>query len=218
MSTGRGRGPVGDGGGHARLSLAGEYAPQRASKRHIAHQLRAEILSGKLPAGARLPSEAHLMRRFPASRVTVRAAIAQLRAEGLIVTVHGLGSIVRAAATGASVVTVGTWPITASPGGPWREVAPQQPVTMAVDALCAEAGAWVLCRVMLLEHRDGPRLLQRWWNAPAPDGTRPVPEPSDLGTGTSDAAAAVTTRARMPCPQERTLLGLPEGTPALVMR
>jgi GntR family transcriptional regulator len=50
----------------------------------IAASLRADIDSGALGPGAALPSEAELTTRFAVSRGTVRQALAELRAEGLI--------------------------------------------------------------------------------------------------------------------------------------
>src|SRR5215211_7565072 len=62
--------------------------------RQIADQLRQWILKEAEP-GAKLPSERELSQRYDASRVTVRQAIALLRAEGLIDVEHGAGVFVR---------------------------------------------------------------------------------------------------------------------------
>jgi GntR family transcriptional regulator len=56
--------------------------------------LRADILSGALGPGQRLPSESDLIARFGVSRITARQAIAQLQANGLVQTVNGKGSFV----------------------------------------------------------------------------------------------------------------------------
>jgi GntR family transcriptional regulator, transcriptional repressor for pyruvate dehydrogenase complex len=63
----------------------------------IAAQLREEILSGKLPPGHRLPSEAELGRQFAASRTSVREALRVLVAQRLVDTSRGAtgGSSVR---------------------------------------------------------------------------------------------------------------------------
>ncbi|WP_280435740.1 GntR family transcriptional regulator [Nocardia carnea] len=52
------------------------------------------ILSRKLAAGDRLPSESELSRLFGASRVTIRAALQSLKDQGYIRIVRGSGSIV----------------------------------------------------------------------------------------------------------------------------
>ncbi len=57
--------------------------------------LRKQILTGELPSGARLPSEDKLCNTYQLSRGTIRRAIAQLEAERLIETQHGVGSFVR---------------------------------------------------------------------------------------------------------------------------
>lgn len=60
----------------------------------IVEQLEAEILSGRLAPGARLPSEEKLCERFGASRTVVREAIQQLRGRGLLRTTKGSGSYI----------------------------------------------------------------------------------------------------------------------------
>ncbi|MFC9689052.1 GntR family transcriptional regulator [Kribbella sp. NPDC056951] len=61
----------------------------------IADQLRAEIQSGELSPGSRLPAETELADRFHVSPPTVRQALAVLRSEWLIESRHGVGTFVR---------------------------------------------------------------------------------------------------------------------------
>jgi GntR family transcriptional regulator, transcriptional repressor for pyruvate dehydrogenase complex len=63
----------------------------------IADSLREDILSGKIPPGSRLPSEAELGRLFAASRTSVREALRVLVSQRLITTTRGArgGSFVR---------------------------------------------------------------------------------------------------------------------------
>lgn len=68
--------------------------PVRLKHERIARELTREIRSGRLPRGARLPGEVALAERFGVSRTTVRAALAQLGAAGLIATRIGKGSYV----------------------------------------------------------------------------------------------------------------------------
>jgi GntR family transcriptional regulator len=56
--------------------------------------LRADILEGRLRAHDRLPSEHQLVQRSGVSRITVRQALADLVAQGLIVKVQGKGAFV----------------------------------------------------------------------------------------------------------------------------
>jgi GntR family transcriptional regulator len=59
---------------------------------HIEQYLRKQI--NKLEAGERLPSESELSRYFSTTRMTVRAALQRLAAEGSIVRVAGSGTFV----------------------------------------------------------------------------------------------------------------------------
>lgn len=56
--------------------------------------LREEIERGVYKPGDRLPSELELIRQYGISRITVRQALNELEAEGLIVRRHGKGTYV----------------------------------------------------------------------------------------------------------------------------
>lgn len=71
-------------------------APRGAARyEQLAALLRERIESGDLAPGDRLPSEKDLMQTYDLSRPTVRAAIAQLRRDGLVDVVHGRGVFAR---------------------------------------------------------------------------------------------------------------------------
>ncbi|BCS33322.1 LacI family transcriptional regulator [Luteitalea sp. TBR-22] len=57
--------------------------------------LRRDIESGRLPAGGRVPSEAELVERFGASRITVGRAVRDLQLQGLVERRVGAGTFVR---------------------------------------------------------------------------------------------------------------------------
>jgi GntR family transcriptional regulator len=61
----------------------------------IADALRADIRSGHYPPGVALPSERKLMDRFGVTRATIRNALGQLRSEGLLTIERGAGAFVR---------------------------------------------------------------------------------------------------------------------------
>jgi len=61
----------------------------------IANDIREQIRQGALQAGASLPSEAMLRRRYAASRNTIRQALAILENDGLIIAKQGSGRFVR---------------------------------------------------------------------------------------------------------------------------
>lgn len=60
----------------------------------IADRLRTEIDAGTFVTDSKLPAESELTRRFEVSRVTVRQAIAQLLADGYVVSKQGKGTFV----------------------------------------------------------------------------------------------------------------------------
>ncbi len=60
----------------------------------IADTLRGDIAEGHYPAGSKLPTEAQLSARFGVNRHTVRHALADLAAEGVVHTRRGAGVFV----------------------------------------------------------------------------------------------------------------------------
>lgn len=69
----------------------------------VADGLRAAIAAGDYASGGRLPPESQLATKFEVSRPTVRAALRELEATGLVRTQHGVGSFV----SDAPAVTAG---------------------------------------------------------------------------------------------------------------
>jgi GntR family transcriptional regulator len=61
----------------------------------VATRLAEQISQGQYPPGTMLPSETDLMNTFTISRPTARAAVAELRAMGLVESQRGRGSLVR---------------------------------------------------------------------------------------------------------------------------
>jgi GntR family transcriptional repressor for pyruvate dehydrogenase complex len=70
----------------------------RPAQRSLAHELiermTADITSGKLAPGEKLPTEQELIAASGVSRTVVREAVAALRAEGLVMTRQGVGAFV----------------------------------------------------------------------------------------------------------------------------
>ncbi|SFT03582.1 GntR family transcriptional regulator [Saccharopolyspora flava] len=60
----------------------------------VADDVTADIESGALPRGSRLPSEAELSELYGVARGTVRRALSSLVESGTITVVHGRGTFV----------------------------------------------------------------------------------------------------------------------------
>jgi GntR family phosphonate transport system transcriptional regulator len=65
--------------------------------RQIAEDIEADIETGRLAGGARMPTEAAMAERFGVNRHTLRRAIAELTSKGLVEASPGRGTFVRAA-------------------------------------------------------------------------------------------------------------------------
>jgi len=97
----------------------------------VAERLQAEILAGRIAAGARLPSERELSLALGVNRLTLRAALARLEALGLITTRHGAGTLVTS----------------------WRERAGLDTLPSLIASLAPDEPAWKKLMVDLLEVR-----------------------------------------------------------------
>src|SRR5262245_8263332 len=78
----------------AGLARLGPRPAPRSLTHALIERLTSEITSGKLPTGARLPTEQELIAATGVSRTVVREAVAALRAEGLVTTRQGVGAFV----------------------------------------------------------------------------------------------------------------------------
>jgi GntR family transcriptional regulator len=65
----------------------------------VAADIRADITTGRLAPGAKLPGEIELATQYGVARLTVRRAIAELVAEQRLVVLRGRGTYVRQAAS-----------------------------------------------------------------------------------------------------------------------
>lgn len=70
--------------------VSGEPAFQQ-----VAAQLREQMMSGELPAGAQLPSMAQLQVMYGVSSTVIRNALSELRRDGLVIGQQGKGVFVR---------------------------------------------------------------------------------------------------------------------------
>jgi GntR family transcriptional regulator, transcriptional repressor for pyruvate dehydrogenase complex len=77
-----------------KLALMRPLQPARNLSGAVVERIAAEIHSGRLAPGSRLPTEQELMAAMGVSRTVVREAVAALRAEGLVRTRQGSGAFV----------------------------------------------------------------------------------------------------------------------------
>ena len=77
-----------------RSNLLRPLGTPKSLSAEVVDRLTEQIASGKLPAGAKLPSEQEMMRGMGVSRTVVREAVAALRARGLVITRQGAGAFV----------------------------------------------------------------------------------------------------------------------------
>ncbi|WP_141209422.1 GntR family transcriptional regulator [Streptomyces griseorubiginosus] len=202
----------------------------------VAAVMREAILSGEFAPESLLPSEAQLMTRYGVSRPTVRNAIAALRAEGLIDVRHGKGSFVRS--DGQPPLTIerrisrttdGTFVM---PNGDlWQET--EEPSTYRTRTTTATGRLLQLgveeelfgCDRLLIDPGTGTRAMHRMLIPFEIAETVPLlsEEPYQppaaiyrlLTQAGHKLSWAETVRARMPLPDERTALQLPDATPVL---
>jgi GntR family transcriptional regulator len=204
----------------------------------VAAAIREAILSGEFVPDSLLPSEAQLMARYQVSRPTVRNAIAALRAEGLIDVRHGKGSFVRS--DGQPTLTIerrisrtADGRFVMPNGDVWNEAEEPNPyrthTTKATGRLLelGEEEALFACDRLLIDPGTGTRAMHRTSIpfAVAEDVPLIAEEPCKRPAAfyrllTNDGHTlwwSETVRARMPLPDERTTLQLPDATPILYL-
>jgi GntR family transcriptional repressor for pyruvate dehydrogenase complex len=81
---------------------------RQLTRSDVASQLEAEVISGGLEAGTKLPSERELAARLGVSRPLVREALRSLVERGLVEISPGRGAFVRAASTAEAVRPLGS--------------------------------------------------------------------------------------------------------------
>ena len=76
------------------LALLQPLQPPRGLTGELVARLTADIVSGKLTPGSRLPTEQEMIAATGVSRTVVREAVAALKADRLVVTRQGVGAFV----------------------------------------------------------------------------------------------------------------------------
>ncbi|MEU2559402.1 GntR family transcriptional regulator [Streptomyces longispororuber] len=208
--------------------------------RQVADALRREIDSGTYAPGARLPSESDLMKRFDASRNTVRNGLSLLVSQGLVTSSQGLGYEVRsheAFRLNASRFENLTFPqngdayntdVTSAGRRPHQtfrvEMTPAS--EMVAERLKVEIGSTTVLRFCHRYVDDVPWSTQAtWYPGWLVDQTPRLAEPGDVAEGTTRYLAAHgfeqvgyfdEIATRMPTPEEARLLEVGAGVPVLL--
>ena len=76
------------------MSTDGARRRPRSLALELVSSLSERIRDGRLPVGAKMPTEAAIMAEFEVSRTVVREALSKLQASGLVETRHGIGTFV----------------------------------------------------------------------------------------------------------------------------
>jgi DNA-binding GntR family transcriptional regulator len=209
-------------------------ASGRPAYHQIADALREQMRDGTYPPGAKLPSESELRQRWGVASKTVRAALDQLRAEGLVVGRQGVGSFVREQTVPRRLSTdistsvgwyhtlarqglqpAGSTTVTRAPCPPeaaeWLEIEPGTVVTVR-DRLMGTEG-------------EPPAMLATsyfptWVIEAAPNLADPKVSglPRWLREAFGDTYSTDVLTVRMPSAAEQQRLDLPRGVPVQVIR
>ncbi|SDI05414.1 GntR family transcriptional regulator [Sinosporangium album] len=206
--------------------------------RRIADRLRTAILSGSLRDGDRLPGENALMAEYGIARATARQALAVLINEGLAVPKRGSGVYVRQfnpiRRHGSRRLARERWAQgraiwdSDTRGRPYTvdEVRiSREPAQADMTGVLGASEVWVRRRRYSVDGRP-VQLAASFFPADLVEGsaiTRPDTGPGGVYARLGDLGYAPATfteevRARMPLPDEAAMIGLPAGTPVIVIR
>jgi GntR family transcriptional regulator len=198
----------------------------------VAAELRKQIR--RLKPGDELPSERELADRFGVSGGVVRSALVQLRSEELITTTQGKRAVVRQPGGLRRLSTditeaAGFYSMLDRTG---RQPATRTTVTRGLaseevaDALGIPAGEEVVVRARILRTEGGPPIgsAVSYFPTWVVDATPALADPSVSGlpihlrTAFGPTYSEDQVDARMPTPEERERLEIPEGVPVLIIK
>ncbi|MFD9820946.1 GntR family transcriptional regulator [Streptomyces violascens] len=207
----------------------------------IADDIEEQIKTGVLAPAAEVPSEAQLMDRYGVSSGTVRKAVAQLRAVGLVDTLHGKGSFVKSRPpvrrkssdrfrrshrlAGKAAYIAETEQAGVKPTVRVLSIGPVEAPAEIAERLSVAAGAKVLARRRLY-FSDGVPTEEATSYLPW-DIARDIPELFEENPGGGGIYARLeehghefteyieTVRARLATKQEATALSLSPGSPVI---
>ncbi len=206
----------------------------------IAERIREQIRSGALRPGDRIPSERELMTSYGVSVTVARAAIGQLRAEGIVESRQGKGSFVRehreliriaagryrrtGIAPGLQEDARGGWTTRVTADIQYVEASDEVAERLGIEPAEMVSQATYLWRV----EDELVQISTQWEPLRITGGTlieRPAgstPGEPDVITRFDSIGLAVTQvpeyiRTRMPTPDEGARMDIPEGVPIFVI-
>ncbi len=210
--------------------------------RQIADDLRAAIAQKDFPPGTTIPLEADLQARYGVSRLTVRRAVALLRAEGLVVTRRRQGTLVRNRTPVRLSFTRHAGVLTApSNRGPWEQACDEQglsgradivsvdrlPVSGTLaDLLAVPEGTTAIRRLQHMYAADQVAQIQQTWLPLAVAEGTPLAAPdlviggiyrALVAGGYRPISAEEYVKSRMPTSDEAAVLNLELGSPVLAI-
>jgi GntR family transcriptional regulator len=208
----------------------------------LADALRAEIREGRRRPASQLPTESEFQRDYGVSRTTIRAALATLTAEGLILTRKGYGSYVRDRPPLRRISSTHRHASHRASGKPefdteaiaQGQVPSRRMLKIGRGPVPADVASWLGCsegdeavirqRLQLLD--DVPAVISTsYYPLWVAEGTR-LESPAVLPEGPDNlieqlgyrfAKGVELLRARMPTPDEARLLELDAGVPVVRM-
>ncbi|AXB46430.1 GntR family transcriptional regulator [Amycolatopsis albispora] len=210
--------------------------------RQVADELRKKINAGEYRPGDKLPSERVLVDTYQVSRITIREAVGLLRAEGLVSAEHGKGVFIRPpqkverlsrSRLSRAARSAGQAAFLADAAS--NRFTPAVEVDIRVEAATTEVaqvlgigeGDEVLVRERVMS-ADGQPIQLATSRLPRSITAGTAIEQTDTGPGGTYARLeeaghtlahfSETVGARMPTPDEASLLRLGAGTPILVVR
>ncbi|MGW8881427.1 GntR family transcriptional regulator [[Kitasatospora] papulosa] len=202
----------------------------------VVHELRRRIVDGELKDGDRLPSVRQIAEQWSIAQATAMKALAALRADGLVESVTGVGTVVRsrrnlhrsAADRLERAVTTGK----IYPDNEYAKILAAElttPPTWVADLFELDEGAQAIRRHRVTYNEDGPIGSSTSWFAPElaesvpalleteriPGGT---PNAIEAATGRRAVASEEASAAMRATAQDAEHLGVDVGSPVSVGR
>ncbi|GAA4705907.1 GntR family transcriptional regulator [Pseudonocardia yuanmonensis] len=215
--------------------------------RDVADALRSAIEAGEYPPGSTLPKQDEIAARHEVNIHTVRKAVAQLEAEGLVTPIRRRGTVVRARPPMRRLGTeryaksrwksgiIGFSADREASGVPWKPGDQTQTISKVpadhtiAKALDVEPGAKVYERARLVKDDGQPtHTLASYYRPEDVEGTPivdptpgPIPGGGGFGVLTSKGMEpermTETIHSRMPTQDEIETLELPAGEPVMIL-